>query len=31
LDIGGDDTFVFNDQDLLVLFRGELHGIVLGK
>ena len=26
LDVGGDNAFVFNDQDLLVLFGGKLHG-----
>jgi hypothetical protein len=25
LDVGGDDAFVFNDQDLFGLFRGGLH------
>jgi hypothetical protein len=26
LDVGGDNAFVFNDQDLLVLFGEALHG-----
>jgi hypothetical protein len=26
LDVGSDNAFVFYDEDLFVLFRGELHG-----